>query len=736
MHPIRLQALKAIASFKSKYAAANADKQGNVKKSSEIYGTSILSQKELGARLSKDHFEAFKKVSSGHEKMDPRLATAVADVAKSWAMQHGATHFTHWFQPLTGLTAEKHDSFLSYDGEGGVIEKFSAGQLLQSEPDASSFPSGGMRSTFEARGYTAWDPSSPLFIIEHAGAKILCVPSVFVSYTGHSLDTKTSMLRSIEALSSAAVELLHEIGDKNVKHVGATIGCEQEYFLIDENFVNARPDLLLTGRTLVGGDMPKGQQLEDHYFGSIPGRVQAYMVDLETELYKLGIPVKTRHNEVAPAQFEMAPIFEDANLASDHNMLTMDVARRVATKHGLVCLLHEKPFAGINGSGKHNNWSMATDTGENLLEPGKTPHANFRFLAVLSCILNAVHKNQVALRASIASHGNDHRLGANEAPPAIISVFLGSTLSEILMSIDKGEDLAKHSAEKAMIDFGLNRLPSLPKDNTDRNRTSPFAFTGNKFEYRAVGSSQAISFPVSILNAAVSESIREFTKTLRTKKAGAASVDSAILETAKEFISRSKAICFEGNGYSEEWRAEATKRGLHQLLKTPESFLTFAKKEHHEFLIKAGVYKDEELDAFIHVKLEQYVKFLDIEAQTMGTMARQYIIPAAQTYQSQLAATIKTVEAAGVGSGAMSEQKEFLRGLTELIQSAYTASTKLKQETAGAHEQGDPNKTATAFGEKVTVAMHELRTTCDKIEALVPDEIWPLPKYREMLFLR
>jgi len=734
MHPIRLQALREIKHGQSSITNTTTQDLNNAKKISEIYGTATFSLKEMQTKLSREAYESFKKVKAGKEKMDSKLASAVAEAAKSWALQNGATHFTHWFQPLTGLTAEKHDSFISYDDEGGVIEKFSGGQLLQSEPDASSFPSGGMRSTFEARGYTAWDPTSPLFIVEHAGAKILCVPSVFVSYTGHSLDTKTSLLRSIEVLNHSAVAMLKEMGDTQVKQVGATIGCEQEYFLVDQNFVNLRPDLLLTGRTLIGADMPKGQQLEDHYFGAIPPRVQSFMAHAENELYKLGIPVKTRHNEVAPSQFEMAPIYEDANLASDHNMLSMEVLRRVAEEHGFVCLLHEKPFAGINGSGKHNNWSIATDTGENLLEPGKTPHANFRFIAVLSCIMHAVHKHQVALRASIASHGNDHRLGANEAPPAIISVFMGSALTEILNKLEKGDDLSKHSAERSLIDFGLNRLPALPKDTTDRNRTSPFAFTGNKFEYRAVGSSQAISFPVSILNAAVAESMKEFTKRLHAKKAGAVSTDSAVLEVSKELFLESSHIRFEGNGYSEEWRAEAKKRGLSELLKTPESFAAFAKKENHSFLVDTGVYKAEEVDAFIHVKLEQYAKFLDIEAQTLGTLARQYVIPAAQNYQAQLANIVKTLE--DVGQNAAKAQKDFLRDLTDAIDSAYIIGAKVKQETAAAHEQTDPLKVATHFGEKVTVAMQELRTVCDKIEAIVPDELWPLPKYREMLFIR
>lgn len=734
MHPIRLQALEKIT--EKTYMPAGVVPTQN-KKISEIYGSATFNLKEMQSRMSREAFEAFKKVShSTNEQLDPKLASAVAEAAKSWAIQNGVTHFTHWFQPLTGLTAEKHDSFISYDGEGGVVEKFSASQLTQSEPDASSFPSGGMRSTFEARGYTAWDPSSPLFIVEHAGAKILCIPSVFVSYTGHALDTKTSLLRSIDALSTSAVAMLNEMGDAQVKHVEATIGCEQEYFLIDKNYVQLRPDLLLTGRTLIGGDMPKGQQLEDHYFGSIPTRVQAYMAHAENELYKLGVPVKTRHNEVAPSQFETAPIFEDANLASDHNMLTMEVLRRVAQDHGFVCLLHEKPFAGINGSGKHNNWSIATDAGENLLEPGKTPHANFRFLAVLSCVLHAVFKNQVALRAAIAGHGNDHRLGANEAPPAIISAFLGSTLTEICETLEKGGDLSKASAEQSLINFKLNRLPNLPKDTTDRNRTSPFAFTGNKFEFRAVGSSQQISFPVSILNAAVSESMKEFTRRLKAKKNGAVSTDSAVLEIAKELFQESRAIRFEGNGYSEEWRAEAKKRGLYELLKTPESFEAFKKKEHHEFLVKAGVYSEAELEAFIHVKIEQYIKNLDIEAHSLKVLARQYVLPATQKYQLQMAQALQGLAAVGADGSFTKGQKDFLRELSGVVDLTFAAVQKLEQGVEDAHGAGDPFKVADNFAEKVTVSMQELRKLCDRLEAVVPDELWPLPKYREMLFIR
>ncbi|MBS1984716.1 MAG: glutamine synthetase III [Bdellovibrionales bacterium] len=728
MHPNRIAILESVTS------QVPVTSGQPLKKISETYGSSTFSLREMEQRLSKDVFEGVKRVIQNHAKLDTKLAGAVAEAAKSWALSHGVTHFTHWFQPMTGLTAEKHDSFISYDNNGGVIEKFSAGQLIQSEPDASSFPSGGMRSTFEARGYTAWDVSSPLFIIEHAGANILCIPSVFVSYTGHSLDTKTGLMRSVEALSHTATELLHEMGDKDVKRVSATVGCEQEYFLIDRHFVGLRPDLLLTGRTLLGADMPKGQQLEDHYFGSIPSRVQAFMVDIESELYRLGVPIKTRHNEVAPSQFELAPIFEEANLASDHNMLTMEVLKRTATKHGFTCLLHEKPFAGINGSGKHNNWSMATDTGENLLEPGNTPHANFRFLAVLSCVLDAVFKNQIALRAAIASHGNDHRLGANEAPPAIISAFLGSALTHILETLEKGGDLSKLTAEKARIEFNLNRLPSLPKDNTDRNRTSPFAFTGNKFEFRAVGSSQMISFPMAVLNSAVVESMQEFTTKLRALKATAASTESAVLEVAKEFTLRSKAIRFEGNGYSEEWRAEAKKRGLHELLKTPESLAAFAKKDAHAFLVRTGILREEEVEALVHIRLEQYTKHLDIEAKTLATLVRQYVLPAAQIYQSRLAHTVVGLKDAGVSTD--KSVRATLKDLSEMVEQCANKLTLVNQLLDSAHAESDPFKVATAFGEKVAPAMIELRTAADALESLVPDELWGLPKYREMLFVR
>ena len=731
MHPTRLQTLSALTSKKPIVT----DKP--VTKVSEIFASQTFHLKEMQNRLPKEVFESIQNVIHEGHKLDSKIAKVVAEAVKSWAMSHGVTHFTHWFQPMTGLTAEKHDSFLSFESDGSVIEKFSAGQLIQSEPDASSFPSGGMRSTFEARGYTAWDVSSPLFIVSHAGAKVLCIPSVFVSYTGHSLDTKTSLLRSIDALNDAAVNLLREMGDAKVSRVGATVGVEQEYFLIDTHFVNHRPDLLLTGRTLLGGDMPKGQQLEDHYFGAIPARVQAFMVEAETELYRLGIPVKTRHNEVAPSQFETAPIFEDANLAADHNMITMETYKRVAERHGFACLLHEKPFAGINGSGKHCNWSMSTDTGENLLEPGTTPALNFRFIAVLSCVLKAVHTHQIALRAAIASHGNDHRLGANEAPPAIISAFLGSTLTQVIEALTGGQDLSKVSAEKAMIEFGLNRLPAIPKDNTDRNRTSPFAFTGNKFEFRAVGSSQAVSFPITVLNSAVAQAMIEFNTKLKAKKSAAASPESAVLAVAKEFLIESKAIRFEGDGYSVEWKAEARKRGLSELLKTPESLSALAQPASHQFLIESGVYRKEEIEALVEIRLERYVKHLDIEAQTLLAMVRQHVIPSSQIFQTRLAETVKTVESAlGGTTSAVKNQKWLLSEVVNTLEQSFDGLQRLQTELKAAHEQKGHAKIAEYFGEKVVPAMSDLRVACDKLEAVVSDELWPLPKYREMLFIR
>lgn len=727
MHRNRLEALRLVQKRKVKSALP----QNRVTKVSAQYGERTFGIAQMSKYLTAADVTQLKKVASGDKQLDKALALKVAEAIKKWAISQGVTHFTHWFQPLTGLTAEKHDSFVSYDSKGNIIEKLSVGQLIQSEPDASSFPSGGTRTTFEARGYTAWDVSSPLFIIEDHGTKFLCIPSVFVSYKGHALDTKTGLMRSLKILDQEAVGLLKELGDKKTKKVMTTIGCEQEYFLIDSAFANMRPDLITAGRTLVGSDMPKGQELEDHYFGSIPSRVLSYMADAESELYKLGIPVKTRHNEVAPSQFETAPIFEDANLAADHNMLTMEVLRRTALRHNFVCLLHEKPFKGINGSGKHNNWSMSTDAGDNLLEPGDSPAENLRFIAVLSCVLKAVHSCQVGLRAAIATHGNDHRLGANEAPPAIISVFLGATLSGVVNDIIKGEKGV--GAKKTTINFGINQLPELPKDNTDRNRTSPFAFTGNKFEFRAVGSSQAISYPVTMINAAVAKTLKEFRTALVEAKKKEKNVAIAALGVIQGYLKESQTIIFEGNGYSDEWKAEAKKRGLYNLTKTPEALAEFAKHEHHKFLIESGIYNEAELEAILEVQFERYSKHMNVEAQTMLALARQLVVPAVFAHQKLLASTVRATQEAGVTDQA---GVAALKDITLQSAEIGKAVEKLAVCTQDLERKGFGKEGAQYAGSELAAAMGQLREALDKAEKVVADDYWPLPKYREMLFLR
>ena len=612
------------------------DEQGKRLKVSEFYGVNTFDIHKMREKLPKDVYTKLVSTINAGKKLDQEIANTVAHAIKEWALARGVTHYTHWFQPQTGTTAEKHDAFLSFDDNGRVIEKFSGSALIQSEPDASSFPSGGMRTTFEARGYTAWDPSSPVFIMEHANGKTLCIPSVFISYHGDALDEKTALIRSMEVLSQKACELLNLIGEKHIKRVVPTLGAEQEYFLIDRAFAVMRPDLVMGGRTLVGGQPPKGQQLEDHYFGSIPARVQAFMSEMEHELYKLGVPVKTRHNEVAPSQFETAPIFEEANIATDHNQLTMEVLRKVATRHGVAMLLHEKPFAGINGSGKHNNWSMSIAAsgaeldGENLLEPGKTPHQNLRFLLCLVSVLKGVQKHAGLLRAGIASSGNDHRLGANEAPPAIISAFLGDMLSRILDEIEKGA-VSNKSAEAAVIQLGVSKLPEVMKDNTDRNRTSPFAFTGNKFEFRAVGSSASTAFPVTLVNAAVADGFAEITAKLQAKLKTAQGVtktqDAAIMEVLKEAIVETKNIRFEGNGYSEDWVKEAAKRGLLNLRKTPEALAQIVSPQSRQLLTQLGIFSEAEVNSRYHVRTERYVKNLLIEVDTLRHMVDTQILP-------------------------------------------------------------------------------------------------------------
>ena len=711
------------------------DEHGRQLKISEYFGINTFGVQQMKAKLPSDVFAKLRSTMDTGKRLDSKIANVVAHAIKEWALERGVTHFCHWFQPQTGSTAEKHDAFLSVDDKA-VMEKFSGSQLIQSEPDASSFPSGGMRTTFEARGYTAWDPSSPCFIIESAGTSTLCIPSVFISYHGDSLDEKTGLLRSMEVLSTKACELLHLIGITGAKRIVATLGAEQEYFLVDRGFYMLRPDLVMTGRTLLGGQPPKGQELEDHYFGSIPARVLSFMSEFEFELYKLGVPVKTRHNEVAPSQFESAPIFEEANVSTDHNQITMEVLRRVAQRHGFACLLHEKPFAGVNGSGKHNNWSMSIAAsgaeldGQNLLDPGKTPHQNLRFLLFLAATLRGVHKHAGLLRAGIASAGNDHRLGANEAPPAIISMFLGDMLSRILDDLEKGTK--SESAEAAVIRLGIAKLPEVMKDNTDRNRTSPFAFTGNKFEFRAVGSTASTSFPVTLLNAAVADGLTELTAALKAKLAAQKSVDAAILEVVRDFVTASKAIRFEGNNYSEEWVADAQKRGLPNLRKTPEALLELTTPGSKKMLTEMGIFTEAELNSRFHVRLERYNKVLAIEVDTLVHVVDTMILPAALKYHGVLAQGAAAAKAASFPTIPQAESAERLGRLVGLLQErrkhlveVYDRAAALENEDAKAH----------AFAYDVSTSMLDVRRVFDELESIVADDLWPLPKYREMLFL-
>jgi glutamine synthetase len=697
---------------------------------SEYFGCMTFGLSQMREKLPKDAYSHLLKTLDHGKKLPKETAESIASAVKEWAVTKGVTHFCHWFQPMTGSTAEKHDAFISIQhanhSELRVIERFTGSQLIQGEPDASSFPSGGMRSTFEARGYTAWDPTSPLFIIEEDNGKTLCIPTVFFGYHGQALDNKTPLLRSNEVISNEAVEFLKLVGDVDVKKVHTTLGAEQEYFLIDKNFVALRPDLLMTGRTLVGSSSARGQQLEDHYFGSIPSRIKAYMQESEYELYKLGIPVKTRHNEVAPSQFELAPIFEDMNIASDHNLLTMEVLKRVALKHGMVCLLHEKPFAGVNGSGKHNNWSMANDKGENLLEPGHTPHQNLRFLACLAVTLRAVHRNAAAMRAAIASPGNDHRLGANEAPPAIISVFLGSLLENILNSIESGKALK--ATDEQIIDLGVDQIPNISKDYTDRNRTSPFAFTGNKFEFRAVGSSQNVAVPMSFLNAAVAASFRESTaelKDLLKKKKR----DEAVMELIRRVVKETKTIRFAGNGYSDEWKAEAKKRGLPILNTTPDALEVLKDKKLTQFLVDTKVLTREEIESRYHIAVERYVKTLDIEHTAMLEMASTYIIPTLEVQMQRLGEAHDAMTSPALKKLHKARVSEFESVFTDVLSGYESFLAKVEKSRKG----HDEHKRMWDIVEDLQPASFKLRDAMDQAELLVADELWPLPKYREML---
>ncbi|MBI3535814.1 MAG: glutamine synthetase III [Deltaproteobacteria bacterium] len=718
------------------------DENGRKLKISEFYGMNTFNLDRMREKLPKDVFHKLQQTIETGKKLDSEIADSVAQAIKDWAQERGVTHFCHWFQPQTGSTAEKHDAFLSLDKNKRPVEKFSGSQLIQSEPDASSFPSGGMRTTFEARGYTAWDPSSPVFIMDTVSSKTLCIPSVFISYHGDALDEKTALIRSVEVLSQKACELLYVLGEKDVKRIVPTLGAEQEYFLIDRGFYNLRPDLIMTGRTLVGGQPPKGQQLEDHYFGSIATRVQAFMSEMEYELYKLGVPVKTRHNEVAPSQFETAPIFEEVNLSTDHNQLTMEILRKVALRHHLMVLLHEKPFAGINGSGKHNNWSLMVTAsgvgldGDNLLEPGKTPHQNIRFLLIVVSVLKGVMQHAGLLRAGIASAGNDHRLGANEAPPAIISAFLGDLLNSILDNIESGADRDKNP-EAAVIRLEVSKLPEVMRDNTDRNRTSPFAFTGNKFEFRAVGSSFSTAFPITLLNAVVADGLEYVTQLLK-KKSGSSKggktpeiLEKAALETLKEVIRETKAIRFEGNNYAEEWIREAEKRGLPNLKKTPEALAQLVSPVSKEMLIRLGVFSEAEIVSRFHVRIERYIKNIMIEVDTLKSLVDTMILPACYAWHGFLAATVGSAKQAGVSA----PQAEVLTRLGNLITSLHAKRVQLEVTDNKAESLSTDEEKARAFSKEVTVAMDDVRVVCDELEAMVADDYWPLPKYREMLFI-
>ena len=707
----------------------------NPKPTSAYFGSHTFGAKQMKDKLPKDvHAKLVEAIRLG-KKLDPSIAPAVASAVKEWAIAQGVTHFCHWFQPQTGLTAEKHDAFLTLDANGNAIEKFTAEQLIQSEPDASSFPSGGLRATWEARGYTAWNPASPLFIMEAAGTKTLCIPSVFIGYNGEALDEVAPLFRSSEVLSKAARELLDLIGDKGALRVYTTMGTEQEFFVIDRTHFAMRPDLVMGGRTLVGAAPPRGQQLEDHYFGGIPERVQAFLAEVEFELYKLGVPIVTRHNEVAPCQFEMAPMFEETDIATDHNQLVMSILKDVALRHGLQVLLNEKPFAGINGSGKHCNWSLsiASDNelnGINLLKPGKTPHQNIRFLMFLAAVLRGVHKHQGLLRAGIGTSGNEHRLGANEAPPAIISVFMGNALTKMIEDIIAGR--AGTKAEQAMLQLGVAKLPEIEQDNTDRNRTSPFAFTGAKFEFRAVGSSQSIAFPVMILNTVVADAITDLTAQLKKELAGGGSVDDAALKVARKAFKETSAIRFEGNGYSEAWVKEAKKRGLLNLRRAPEALAQLTTKAAKDLFTTTGVLSAPELDSRYHVRVERYVKDVLIEMETLAELLDTMILPAGYAYLGSLAEGAAKTKAAGVK---VIPQKAALESVGKLVTTLQSKTAALHAAIKKAHALHDDVAKCAAFLTSAGAdAMLAAREVSDKLEVSIGDQHWPLPRYREMLF--
>ena len=702
-----------------------------------IFNENVFTLNTARQYLSDEGYKSLLTSVRGGKKIDRNVANQIANGLRAWAESKGVTHYTHWFQPLTGTTAEKHDSFFTLKGDGTPIEEFDGAALIQQEPDASSFPSGGLRATFEARGYTAWDPSSPAFIIEIGHGKTLCIPTIFISYTGASLDYKAPLLKALESLNKAAVEVCNYF-DKNVTKVTATLGWEQEYFVIDERLAHARPDIVQCGRTVFGASPAKGQQLEDHYFGSIPERVYAFMRDFEQEAYKLGIPLRTRHNEVAPSQFECAPIFEEVNIGVDHNTLLMDLMNRVARRHQLVVLLHEKPFAGINGSGKHNNWSMATDTGVNLLAPGKTPKTNLMFLTFFVNIIKAVHDNADILRASIASEPNDHRLGANEAPPAIISVFVGQYLAKVLSDIESRVNTKFDEQDEAILKLDLHRsIPELMLDNTDRNRTSPFAFTGNKFEFRAVGSSANCAISMTVLNTIMADTLRKFKQEVDALIEKGDKKEIAIMHIIQRYIVESKKVLFEGDGYSQDWHNEAARRGLPNVKTTPLALDAMVTEKAKHLFESNGVYTHVELEARHEIELEKYTKKVQIESRIMGDLAINHILPAAIRYQNELLANVNGLKAAGLGSEAYQSQLDILTAVSKHIQVIHQQVDQMVEARKKANAVENAREKAIAYDKDIkAVYFDEIRYHVDKLEHLVDDDLWTLPKYREMLFIR
>ena len=709
-------------------------------KVTDYYGSNTFNDEVMRSLLSPEAYTKITNAIEDGKKIDREAADEVAAAMKSWALSKGATHYTHWFQPLTGTTAEKHDAFFDITNKGKAMEKFKGSALVQQEPDASSFPNGGIRSTFEARGYTAWDPSSPAFIMENtAGTATLCIPSVFVSYTGEALDYKTPLLKSGELIDKAATKVMNEYFSREVSKVTATLGAEQEYFLVDEALYNARPDLLMSGRTVFGHSPAKGQQLEDHYFGSIPSRVNAFMVDFEIEALKLGMPVRTRHNEVAPAQFEVAPTYEEANLACDHNALLMDLMNKVASKHKMRVLFHEKPFAGINGSGKHNNWALATDTGINLLGPSSKPKENLRFLTFFVNTIKAVHDYADLLRASIATAGNEHRLGANEAPPAIVSIFIGSEMTRVLNDLEnlsEMNDIKLEKGDNVYLRLGINKIPALLLDNTDRNRTSPFAFTGNKFEFRAVGSSANSATPMTILNTIVANQLFKFREEVDVHIEKGVKKELAIVEVLKGYVTQSKKILFEGNGYSEDWVKEAESRGLSNLKTTPDALAKYLDKSVIDLFLKYGVFTEVEMHARYEIEMENYIKKIQIESRVIGDLAINHIMSTSLKYQTLLVDNVRGQKEIGIDPQYFAPTVEIIKKIsiyTSKINNLVEEMTEARKE---ANNVEDLVERARLYSTKVKDYFEEIRYCVDKLELIVDDDEWPLPKYRELLLIK